>query len=150
MYKLYDLLERHGLGFPKDMPKIATMSVKQVHKIHAELFEFVFESQNERVWGKSSPAHDAFSFLASASLRGASGCGSLECLATKLHFLGRYAALYANELTFPLSIKRPQPHQELEDIREWLARDLFALLMYRPLATGGSLFLVLCGTTCVL
>jgi hypothetical protein len=137
MYKLYDLLERHGLGFPKDMLKIATMSAKQVHKIHAELFEFVFESQSERVWGKSSPAHDAFSFLASASLRGASGCGSSECLATKLHFLGRYAALYANELTFPLSIKRPQPHQELENIREWLARDLFALLMYRPLATGG-------------
>ena len=137
MHKLYELLERHGLGVNDDFPKIAIMSARQVRQMHEELFELVFEAQNERVWGESSPAHDAFSFLASASLRGTSGCGSWECLATKLHFLGRYAALYANELAFPLRIKPPRPNQELAEIREWLARDLFALLMYRPLVTGG-------------
>ena len=137
MYKLYELLERHGLGVNDDFPKIAIMSARQVRQMHEELFELVFEAQNERVWGESSPAHDAFSFLASASLRGTSGCGSWECLATKLHFLGRYAALYANELTFPLRIKPPRPNQELADIREWVTRDFFTLLMYRPLVTGG-------------
>jgi hypothetical protein len=134
MYKLYELLERHGLGVNDDFPKIAEMSAEQVHKIHEELFEFVFEAQSDRVWDE--PAR-AFSFVASASLRGASGCNSWECLAIKLHFLGRYAALYSNELTFPLRIKRPQPHQELADIRGLVARDLFALLMYRPLVTEG-------------
>jgi hypothetical protein len=134
MYKLYELLERHGLGVNDDFPKIAEMSAEQVHQIHEELFEFVFQAQSDRVWDE--PAR-AFSFVASASLRGASGCSSWECQATKLHFLGRYAALYANELTFPLRIKHPQPRQELADIREWLARDLFALLMYRPLVTEG-------------
>lgn len=101
MHKLYELLERHGLGVNDDFPKIAIMSARQVRQMHEELFELVFEAQNERVLGESSPAHDAFSFLASASLRGTSGCGSWECLATKLHFLGRYAALYANELAVP-------------------------------------------------
>jgi hypothetical protein len=137
MYKLYEMLERHGLGVNDDFPKIAIMSARQVRQMHEELFELVFEAQNERVWGESSPAHDAFSFLTSASLRGTSGCSSWECLATKLHFLGRYAALYANELTFPLRINPPRPNQELAEIREWLVRDLFALLMYRPLVTGG-------------
>lgn len=137
MYKLYDLLENRGLGFPEDMPKIVTMSAKELHQIHEELFDFVFEAQNERVWGNSSPAHDAFSFLASASLRGASGCGSIDCMGSKLQFVGRYAALYANELSFPLRIKHPKPHQQLEEIRDWLIHDLFALLLLRPLVTGG-------------
>jgi hypothetical protein len=137
MYRLYDLLEKRGLGFPKDMPKIASMSAKELRQIHQDLFDFVFEAQNDRVWGKSLPAHDTFSFLASASLRGASGCGSIDCMGRKLQFIGRYAALYANELSFPLRIKHPKPHQELEAIRDWLVHDLFALLLLRPLVTGG-------------
>lgn len=147
MYKLYDLLEKHGMGLPKDYPKLATMSAKELRKLHEELFEFVYQTQNDRIWGESSPTHDAFSFVASASVRGASGCGSPECLAAKLHFLARYAALYSNELTFPLSIKRPQPHQELEDIQTWFARDLFALLLFRPLVTGGIIVPVVMRTS---
>jgi hypothetical protein len=147
MYKLYDLLERRGLGFPRDMQKIVTMPAKQLRKIHEELFDFVFKAQDERVRGESSPAHDAFSFLASASIRGASGCGSIDCLGNKLQFVGRYAALYANELSFPLRVKHPKPHQQLDEIQEWLIHDLFALLLLRPLVTGGVIVPVVMRTS---
>ena len=118
MYELFNILERHGIVGPQGMLKLGTKSAKELHQIHEELFDFVFKAQNERVWGYSSPAHDAFSFVASASLRGASGCGSIDCLGSKLQCVGRYAALYANELSFPLRIKHPKPHQQLEEIQE--------------------------------
>lgn len=129
------------------MQKIVTMPSKQLRRIHEELFDFVLKAQNERVWGESSPAHDAFSFLASASLRGASGCGSIDCVGGKLQFVGRYAALYANELSLPLRIKHPKPYQELGEVQSWLIHDLFALLLLRPLVTGGVIVPVVMRTS---
>ncbi len=136
MYELFDLLERHGIVGPNDLLKVGTLPAKKIEKLHHDLFNNIYDAQNDRIWGKSSPAADTFSFHASASLRGASGCGSVECVGNKLQFVGRYAALYASELTFPLTMVRPQSHQHISEVRDWLARDLFALLLLRPLITG--------------
>jgi hypothetical protein len=136
MYELFNVLDRHGIVGPNDLLKVATLPAKKIEKLHHDLFNNIYDAQNERIWGNFSPAADTFSFQASASLRGASGCGSVECVGNKLQFLGRYAALYANELTFPLTMVRPKPHQRISEVREWLARDLFSLLLLRPLITG--------------
>src|SRR5271169_6846027 len=135
MYELFNVLERHGIIRPNDLLKVGTLPAKKIEKLHHELFNNIYDAQNDRIWGKSSPAADTFSFHASASIRGASGCGSVECVGDKLQFVGRYAALYASELTFPLTMVRPQSHQRISDVRDWLARDLFALLLLRPLIT---------------
>ena len=117
------------------MMKVSTLPAKKIRKLHDDLFNHIYDQQNKRIWGDSPPAADAFSFHASASLRGASGCGSVECVGNKLQLLGRYAALYATELTFPLTMMRPQPHQDIEDVRYWLGHDLFALLLLCPVIT---------------
>jgi hypothetical protein len=118
------------------MMKIRTLPAAKIERLHHDIFHYLYEEQNKRIWGDSSPAADTFSFHASASLRGASGCGSIECVEKKLQFVGRYAALYASELTFPLTMARPQSRQLISSVRDWLARDLFALLLLRPLITG--------------
>ena len=137
MHELFNIIERHGIVGPQDMMKIGTLPAKKIEKLHHDLFNHIYDKQNKRIWGNSSPAADTFSFHASASLRGASGCGTIECVGNKLQFVGRYAALYASELTFPLEMVRPQSHQRISEVRRWLTRDLFALLLLPPLVTGG-------------
>jgi hypothetical protein len=136
MYELFNVIERHGIIGPNDLIKIGTLPAKKIEQLHYDLFNTIYDAQNDRIWGKSSPAADTFSFHASASLRGASGCSAPNCVGSKLQFLGRYAALYASELTLPLSMVRPKSHQLISEVRDWLARDLFALLLLRPLITG--------------
>jgi hypothetical protein len=136
MYELFNIIERHGIVGSRDMMKVGTLPAKKIEKLHHDLFDHIYDEQNKRIWGESSPAADTFSFHAGASLRGASGCGSVECVGNKLQFVGRYAALYASELTFPLTMERPQSHQHISEVRDWLAHDLFALLLLRPLITG--------------
>jgi hypothetical protein len=135
MYELFNVIERYGIIGPGDLIKVHTLRAEKIEKLHQDLFNTIYDAQNERVWGKSSPAADTFSFQASASLRGASGCSAIDCVGNKLEFLGRYAALYASELTLPLTMGAPRSRQRVSDLREWLGRDLFTLLLLRPLIT---------------
>jgi hypothetical protein len=136
MYDLFNVIERHGIIGPTDLVKVRTLQAKKLEKLHRDLFTTIYEAQTDRIWGKSSPAADSFSFHASASLRGASGFSAFGCVAKKLEFHGRYAALYATELTLPLTMASPRSHQQhISDVREWLERDLFTLLLLRPLIT---------------
>jgi hypothetical protein len=136
MYEIFNILDRHGIVAQGDLLKVATLPAKKIEKLHHDLFYHVYDAQNDRIWGASTPTVDTFSFHASAALRGASGCGAVECIGPKLDFLGRYAALYASELTFPLRMMRPRSHQHVSEVRNWLGLDLFALFLLRPAITG--------------
>lgn len=80
MYELFNVLEQHGIVGPNNLLKVATLPAKKIEKLHHDLFKNIFDAQNDRIWANFSLADDTFSFQASASLRGASGCSSVECV----------------------------------------------------------------------
>src|ERR1039458_7878676 len=89
-----------------------------------------------RLPAPSAQAHP-FTFHASASIRGDSGCSSVDCRGNKVSFLARYAALYANELILPLSLRPPEKIKRIFEMRDLLVQNLFPLFMLRPPITGG-------------
>jgi hypothetical protein len=147
MYELFDILEKHGFITLEHVDKIADLPEKKLEKLYSDVYSSVFSAQTARAFdGQPSHLPDTFSFHASASIRGASGCSAPECRINKLNFLGRYAALYATELTFPLSMVAPERAEGIADMRGLLGRDLPALLYLRPLITGGIVFPVMMRT----
>jgi len=147
MRELFDILEKHGFATLDDLDKIVDLPEKDVEKLYIDVYSSVFGVQTSRAYDRQSPhLPDTFSFHASASIRGASGCGAPECRIKKLDFLSRYAALYATELTFPLSMVAPERAEDIAQMRRLLERDLPALLYLRPLITGGIVFPVMMRT----
>lgn len=135
MDELFTLIEKYGIVTVGDVSKFLDLPNAKVEQFHQDLFKLIYDAQTERIWGATSAPAETFSFHASASLRGASGCTSFGCRLSKLDYLSRYAALYASELTFPLSMVRPKEDQDISIVREWLFQDLLALLVLRPLVT---------------
>jgi hypothetical protein len=136
--KLFDVIERVGIIGPQGLLKIQTMPAKEITKLYGEIWQTIFDAQNARAARADSAApRDPFAFHASASIRGDSGCSSVECRGNKISFLARYAALYANELIFPLSLRAPGNIQGVFDIRHLLGENLFTLFLLRPLITEG-------------
>ena len=75
MYDLFDILERHGVVGIQELDKISLLPAKKLEKFYHETYNKVYDSQTARIWDENSPPPtDAFSFHASASIRGASGC----------------------------------------------------------------------------
>jgi hypothetical protein len=52
-------------------------------------------------------------------------------------FLGRYAALYANEVTMPMPLVAPEQLRGVKDARDRLSRTSSAILQLRPVITRG-------------
>jgi hypothetical protein len=100
MHRLYDQLEKYGLVRILDLRKVEDIPAKQFEELYGKVYSILYEAQNSPKKESSSQSEDAFSFQASASIRGASGCGELMCQLRKIDFLARYSALYANELIF--------------------------------------------------
>lgn len=124
MDELFTLIEKYDIVNVGDVSKVPGLPDNKVEKLHHDLFKLIYDAQTERIWGASSAPAETFSFHASASLRGASGCTSFGCRLSKLDYLSRYAALYASELTFPLSMVRPKEGQDISVVREWLFHEL--------------------------
>lgn len=145
--KLFDVIERHGIIGPPGLLKIYSSPAKQLSKLYEETFHAIYDAQLERVWDTDPSAPpDPFTFHASASIRGDSGCSSVDCRGNKVSFLARYAALYANELIFPLSLRPPEKVKRTFEMRDLLAQNLFPLFLLRPLITGGIVFPVVMRT----
>jgi hypothetical protein len=138
MHDLFAIIETYGFVGVQDAEKVYELPSAEVDKLHSEAFKHIYDSQNKRVWGPGAvDPNDTFSFHASASIRAASGCSALSCRLQKLDFLGRYAALYASELTLPLSMPNPDTNDDVEEIRHALNLDLVSLLFLRPAITSG-------------
>src|SRR5882724_1213824 len=134
MYELFDILERSGLIKIEDLDKILQLPSKKLENLYQQIYSSIYKSQNATLWGpRAATPTDTFSFHASASIRGASGCSDVGCRIKKLEFLARYAALYATELTVPLSMASPERVDGISDMRRSLTEDVFTLLQLRPL-----------------
>jgi len=140
MQALFEIIERYGFIGVQDAEKVYDLPAAELKKLHNETFTYIYDCQNKRVWGTGAglaKPNDTFSFHASASIRAASGCSALSCRLQKLDFLGRYAALYANELTLPLAMSTPGTEDGIEEGRDALNLDLVSLLFLRPVVTTG-------------
>src|SRR3984893_11653528 len=145
--ELFATIERHGIIGPEGMIKLATLPAKELGKLYHETFQAIYDAQLGRVWdADSSNPPDPFTFHASASIRGDSGCSAINCRGDKISFLARYAALYANELIFPLSLCPPEKVKHISEMPDLLGQNLFALFLLRPLITGGFVFPVVMRT----
>jgi RNA polymerase subunit RPABC4/transcription elongation factor Spt4 len=51
-------LERHGITVAQDLLKVGTLRAKKIEKLHQDLFNHIYDEQNKRIWGQSSPAAD--------------------------------------------------------------------------------------------
>jgi hypothetical protein len=145
--ELFAIIERHGVIGPPGLLKVNSLPAKQLEKLYQETFEAIYGAQLARVWNTdSSNPPDSFSFHASASIRGDSGCSAINCRGDKISFLASYVALYANELIFPLSLRPPEKVRRVSEMRYLLGQNLFTLLLLRPLMTGGIVFPVVMRT----
>lgn len=97
----------------------------------------------EELWAALAPeaadskpsAVDPFNFVASASMRGDSGCGNPECRLHKVTLLARYAALYTDKTIVPLPLGTR--HQNEFDIRYLLMGTVLCIQRLRPLVEAG-------------
>lgn len=78
---------------------------------------------------------DVFNFLASSVLRGDSLCTAPDCQAKQLAILGRFAALYADTVVFPIEFKTFDPNTF--DGRVDLLHNTLALVKLAPLIEAG-------------
>jgi hypothetical protein len=130
-----EVLEKYGLVADEDSFCVLGFDRKKAFKLHRELWELVFSRQQEPL-GHTASA-DPFSFMASASMRGHSTCSSPFCRLQKRDFLGRYAALYANKVLFPLPLSHPSKVDTVADSRDELVQTALILLRLRRLIGAG-------------
>lgn len=134
-----ELLEKYGLIRDENSLQILGFKPKRLLRLHEQLYSTIFEQQRKRHWEEQGTDEiDPFTFMASASLRADSTCAHLPCRTSKLDFLARYAALYANNVILPLPLSLPeevrtQPREMVFD----LSRSVQSLLHLRPLVEAG-------------
>jgi hypothetical protein len=144
-----EVLEKYGLVADEDSFCVLGFDRKKAFKLHRELWELVFSRQQEplgqvnnflawrTVRALDTASADPFSFMASASMRGHSTCSSPFCRLQKRDFLGRYAALYANKVLFPLPLSHPSKVDTVADSRDELVQTALILLRLRRLIDAG-------------
>lgn len=111
---------------------------KRLLRLNEQLYSTIYEHQVKRHWQQQGAEIDPFTFMASASLRADSTCHHYPCRTSKLDFLGRYAALYANNVIVPLPLSSPDnAAKRLVDATHDLSQSIQSLLQLRPLIDAG-------------
>lgn len=129
-----ELLEKYGLTRDEDSLAVEEFNAKRFSRLHEELYSGMYKRQLERRPEQDTSQIDPFSFMASASLRADSTCGHPPCRTAKLDFLGRYTALYANQVILPLWLSSPNEAAKAPATARYeLARSVQSLLHLRPL-----------------
>jgi hypothetical protein len=133
-----ELLEKYGLVRDEDSLSVDGFAIKRFLRLYEQLYSQIYKRQVENHWQRNTDEIDPFTFMASASMRADSTCGSPECRAVKLDFLGRYTALYANKVILPLWLAPPdQAANAPKTARYELSRSVQSLLQLRPLIEAG-------------
>jgi len=127
-----ELLEEKGLVEASTaIRELGKWPFSRIEELAADLYDFLDQQRSD--WQKEgSSAVTPFSSLASASLRGDSGCSRSECRSAKLGALARYSAMYADHVFLPVALGRPSGG-DAEELREALGRTVFSILELRPL-----------------
>jgi hypothetical protein len=135
MHAAIELLETYGLIADEDSLRIPEFDKKKAFQLHEKLYAIIFEKQ--QTVEERAKVIDPFSFLASASLRGQATCSSYFCRMTKFDFLARYAALYADRVTFPLPLTHSSKLSTVGEAKDELSYSALMLLRLRPLVDAG-------------
>src|ERR1700737_3461398 len=104
MQNVFNALESKGILSERHVARIGDLGGKDTVRLYERVYRIVFDEQNKRI--PTALDVDPFTFYVGASLRGDT-CWMPDCRIRKLDFLGRYAALYANEMTVPLNLTHP-------------------------------------------
>ena len=140
MHRLFELLESSGFISERDLGKVDELPKRKFVKFYEAVYSIVFSGQYPdseiEVDPIDPPNLDPFSFMASASMRADSGCLELGCRLRKLACLARYAALYSNQVTLPLSLKHPDKVSSFDSARDELFRSMTSLFVMRSLIEG--------------
>ena len=136
MSAIFELLESEGFVQDSDALRAYELSATRVRKLYKKVYSVVFKAQY------SEPADaaefDAFSYTASASMRGDLGCWEIPCRLEKIDFLNNFAALYSNQVAVPLLLDNPDDLKEISNFhRQVLSLSLLTLLRSRPLIEAG-------------
>jgi hypothetical protein len=133
-----ELLEKYGLIRDEDCLRLEDISSRRLLKLNEQLYSIIYERQRKRHWEHQGTEIDPFTFMASASLRADATCNHYPCRASKLDFLGRYAALYANNVILPVPLSSPEESgSDVDGTRRDLAPTVQSLLHLRPLIEAG-------------
>jgi hypothetical protein len=98
--KLYEILERNAFLNEDDSEHIWNLPASKVEQMYDALYSELRLHQYDGVEGVKS----SFSFVASASIRAATGCQYPRCVRQKLEFLAHYASLYCDLVFLPLPL----------------------------------------------
>src|SRR5579864_6534327 len=88
-----EFLEERGLAAAADVEnEVGKWTATKLETVAADLYGFLWQQRQSWVKNPSS-AVSHFTYLASASMSGDSGCSRLECWSGKLAVLARYAEM---------------------------------------------------------
>ena len=142
MNRVIEILENNGLVSEELAERfIFNTPRKLVLKIRESIYEALV-AECEDVRSGSLPICDGpFNFVASASMRGDSGCVERSCHLNKVAALSRYAALYCDRVFVPFRISQHSHGADDFDERYDFTRDVHSLLQLRPLIEAGIVIL---------
>jgi hypothetical protein len=136
MHKAIEVLEGSGLVSEPDLLGIDHFDSKKTVRIYEDLYAAVHGAQ-KAISEPDGTSIDPFKFLASASMRAESTCWEWPCRMEKLDFLGRYSALYASNVTVPLSLRHPDQIKDVAWAKSLLSHSGLTLLRLRLLIDQG-------------
>jgi len=125
--RVIELVESHGLTNVENISSyIKKCRGKQLDRLEHELREAVGDVSDTRevISGPS------YSYLASASFRGESGCEEPKCRALGVEPLARFSLLYADKIVLPMRLSAGGD-------RSWLEGTFRVLAELRPLLDAG-------------
>ena len=134
MQDIFNALESKGIMSERHVARLSDLGGRDTVTLYERVYGIIFDEQNKRI--PTAGDVDPFTFYVGASLRGDT-CWMPDCRARKLDFLGRYAALYAKEITVPLNLTHPDRLGSTDEARTRLSLSAATLLQFRPLITQG-------------
>lgn len=142
MNSVYELLENEGLAAERSiLDRYQKWSPQEVTDLNLRLDNALREEKQKS--SENPNAASEFRFLASASFRGDSGCDAMDCRLTSTRVLAKYAALYCDEVIFPVRVSPVSVHDSGDRFSDYnLAGTLLCLRELRPLVDAGVVRLV--------
>ena len=141
MHEAIGILESYGIVQDADSLLVTEIAGNKVERLHQELFSAIVAKQENDYYADLSAEQqlDPFTFLAGRSL-GGDVCSEFDCRINRLDMLGRYAALYSNQVILPLPLTAPSNLDGPKDAIREISQTSLALLRLRPLVDAGIVY----------
>ena len=131
MDRIAEFAERHGfITVESTQAALERLTLHKIVSLGRELRN-VIALEDAHAPEPREPSLDPFSFLASASARGDTGCSSIVCRGQNLNVLARYSALYCDHVAIPVRL-HIDPGLGVEVAREVLFGALMTVIELRP------------------